>query len=238
MDTKVSQSTEEAPSAIASSKKDPFATSNSPTRENIPTIFDSEIEKESEQTTEKESEQTTENNTTKITNTEGYSLGRGLKSSDINELNKKEGTIKSIASFLKSKLNLPNQIIASIIGNMYAESGIDFGIEEKANTKNKGYGLLQFTGDRRNSLERYARDNGKHSYDPTTQLNYLVSEIIGDSVWTNGGSYHTLSNLARTNKSIEEVNTYLLKTFIRPAKNTANLQLRIDASNYINQLLN
>ena len=48
MDTKVSQSTEEAPSAIASSKKDPFATSNSPTRENIPTVFDSEIEKESD----------------------------------------------------------------------------------------------------------------------------------------------------------------------------------------------
>lgn len=87
----------------------------------------------------------------------------------------------------------PNQIVAGLVargvpsvaafalaGNMAVESGFDPGINEIAPLvpgSRGGFGLSQWTGPRRRSLEAYAQSRGADVSDPELQLDFLVHEL-------------------------------------------------------------
>ena len=107
----------------------------------------------------------------------GYVKGKGLKTNDKEILQEKLPLIKNIYTYLQNKLGTTKEQTLGILGNIYAESGFNSGIEESKDTPNKGFGLIQFTGPRRKALEDYATTLGKDSSDVTTQLDYLIAEL-------------------------------------------------------------
>ncbi len=70
---------------------------------------------------------------------------------------------------------LTPQQAAGIAGNLQFESGLDPGIQETGN--GIGFGLAQWSFDRRTQLEDYAASQGKPVSDMGTQLNFLWKEL-------------------------------------------------------------
>lgn len=64
---------------------------------------------------------------------------------------------------------------AGIIGNMYAESGFNPAIVEEGN--GIGFGLCQWSFERRTQLENYAKSKGVDPSDVDTQIEFLLTEI-------------------------------------------------------------
>ena len=165
----------------------------------------------------------------------GYIKGNGLKANDKEKIQEKLPLIKNIYTYLQNKLGTTKEQTLGILGNIYAESGFNTGIEEFKNTPNKGFGLIQFTGPRRKALEEYAITLGKDSSDVTTQLDYLTSELNDSNIWTKGGN---LSNYKNYKSNSTDDYTYLIMDkFIRPNKKSSNMQLRIDTANYLKDLV-
>lgn len=171
----------------------------------------------------------------KVEEINGYVKGSGLKGTDKQAIQDKLPLIKNIYTYLQNKLGTTKEQTLGILGNIYAESGFNSNIEEKKDTTNKGYGLLQFTGPRRKALEDYATILGKDSSDVTTQLDYLTTELNDSNTWTKGGN---LKNYKTYKSTSPDDYTYLIMDkFIRPNKKESNFQLRIDAANYLKDLV-
>ena len=64
---------------------------------------------------------------------------------------------------------------AAVMGNIYAESRFDPDLIELGT--GMGYGLCQWTGDRRTAFERYATSKGVSPSDINTQIEFLLGEL-------------------------------------------------------------
>ena len=85
------------------------------------------------------------------------------------------GNAKVIWNFLKYK-GLSDAAVAGVLGNIQAESNFNPGIEEKSN--GIGYGLIQWSFGRRDSLERSAKEAGVDPSNLQFQLEYLWNESL------------------------------------------------------------
>lgn len=83
------------------------------------------------------------------------------------------GTADVIRSYLKAR-GWTESAIAGILGNFQQESGINPALEEAGS--HCGYGLGQWSFERRSRLEAYCRDRGKPYDDLVTQLEFLLQE--------------------------------------------------------------
>lgn len=94
------------------------------------------------------------------------------------------GIEAEVAQFFKDK-GLGDVQVAAIMGNMYAESGMNPAAQEDGGG---GYGLCQWTGGRRTKLENYAASVGKPASDLAVQLEFFWSHDIFDGDWS--GKYY------------------------------------------------
>lgn len=116
-----------------------------------------------------------------------------------------------IWTFFKNK-GLADHQIAGILGNIYAESGLNPGINEKnplvAGSRG-GYGLCQWTGGRRVNLENYAASTGKQVNDPVMQCEFLWIELNGSEI--------AALNALKISTTVYDASTAFLTKFERPA---------------------
>ena len=71
--------------------------------------------------------------------------------------------------------------VAAAMGNIQMESGFDPSVVERGS--GLGFGLVQWTGDRRTAIEKYAADQGRDVNDVNLQIEFLVQELKGDGIW-------------------------------------------------------
>lgn len=139
-----------------------------------------------------------------------------------------------IYNFLKSK-GLTNAGIAGLMGNLYAESGLNpKNLQNTFNTKLKltdeeytkrvdngfykkfvkdgaGYGIAQWTYyTRKEALLNYAKAQKKSIGDLQMQLEFLYSEL--------STSFKSVLNTLKTTTSVQEASDVVLLQFERPAK--------------------
>lgn len=149
-------------------------------------------------------------------------------------------TEEKIWNFLKSK-GLNSFAIAGLMGNLYAESGlnpknlqnsyekklgytdetytaaVDCGKYTKFAKDAAGYGLAQWTyHTRKAALLAYARSMGKSVGDLETQLGFLMKELTGNYAGV-------LSELKKASSVLAASNTVLMK-FERPADQSESVQ--------------
>lgn len=80
---------------------------------------------------------------------------------------------------------------SAVMGNIWAESGFDPALVEYGN--GIGYGLCQWSFDRRTALENYAKSKGKPASDLQIQLEFLKSELV-PSMFIPQSRYYTWLN--------------------------------------------
>lgn len=103
---------------------------------------------------------------------------------------------------------------AGIVGNLLYESGLNPGIEEIGN--GIGYGLAQWSFERRDNLNRFAERMGKPKNDLTVQLEFLWSEL-------NGPENSTLKAFAATpTMTAAQAGQIFYDLFERPLYNAQN----------------
>ena len=116
-------------------------------------------------------------------------------------------------------------VIGALCGNSWVESTINPGINERGS--GSGFGLFQWTGDRRTALENWLTANGYVITDPNGQMRYLVIE----NDWIdNTGHYSNLTDfLNSTSTYITELTTDFCLCWERPAN--PDIQTRVERAN-------
>lgn len=89
-------------------------------------------------------------------------------------------TEQQVASYLMSQ-GLDELHTAAIMGNMYAESGMDPAAQESGGT---GIGICQWSYSRASNLRSYAASQGKSWTDLSVQLDFFWNEDIWASEWS------------------------------------------------------
>ena len=115
--------------------------------------------------------------------------GFAYENDGVHQLYLNLGTADVIRSYLKAR-GWTESSIAGLLGNFQQESGINPALEEAGT--HYGYGLGQWSFDRRERLEAYCRDRGKPYDDLITQLEFLLQEP---------GEHEFVSRYAKTNWS-------------------------------------
>ena len=82
-----------------------------------------------------------------------------------------------IFNFCKTEMGWNNAVACGILANAEAESGFDLGAEEKTSRRDKGYGLFQWTFDRRDALDNYAKKHNLPVNSAEAQLGYFKKEL-------------------------------------------------------------
>jgi LysM repeat protein len=146
-----------------------------------------------------------------------------------------------IWDFLKSK-GFNNYAIAGIMGNLYAESGLNpknlqqtyerkFGLNDNEYTEkvdngtytnfvkdSAGYGLAQWTyWSRKQNLLNYVKQCKTSIGDLNTQLEFLYKELQG---------YKKVMEVLKNAKSIREASDVILLEFERPANQSESVQIK------------
>lgn len=167
----------------------------------------------------------------------GSSVGSAINSTTITASLQGNSNGKKIWNYFKGKGLSTNQI-AGIMGNLYAESGLNpnnlqnsyekslgytddsytKAVDDKSYTKfskdSAGYGLAQWTyGARKANLLATAQKNGRSIGDLGTQLDFLWSELANGS----GKVLDKIKNTSTTNDATE----VFMKQFERPADTSA-----------------
>jgi hypothetical protein len=132
-------------------------------------------------------------------------------------------------SFLKSK-GLPDKSCAAVMGNIQAESGFDPTQIESGN--GIGFGLCQWSYDRRAQLESYGTDF-QH------QLNFLWSELTGADLditgasyqWINQDGYLNHADFMTGNGTINDLTASFCFSWERPNVLYAHLDVRQQSAN-------
>lgn len=96
-------------------------------------------------------------------------LSGGSADQEVQGMNEVES---QVASFFREK-GLDDLQIAAIMGNMYAESGMNPGSEEGGGTNANGIGLCQWTNGRHTNLVNYANSVGKSWTEVQVQLDFF-----------------------------------------------------------------
>ena len=123
--------------------------------------------------------------------------------------------MKSNAEYILSGLRqrgMPDHIARGFVMNFQDESGLDPGIEEKEFNVHgtKGFGIAQWTGERRVALVSYANQHGKPVADLDTQMDFLMQELSGPE----SAAWEAIKG-ARTSGEAGEA---VVRKFLRPAK--------------------
>lgn len=132
-------------------------------------------------------------------------------------------------NFLKSK-NLPDKSTAAVMGNIQAESDFDPTQIEQGN--GIGFGLCQWSFERRTKLEAYGTDINH-------QFNFLWSELTGENLSVTGASYEWIDKAGYLNHldfmsgngSIEELTSSFCFCWERPNADLAHLDYRQTSAN-------
>lgn len=103
-----------------------------------------------------------------------FALFGGGADQEIQGMNEVES---EVASFFQEK-GLDDLQIAAIMGNMYAESGMNAGSEEGGGTNANGIGLCQWTNSRHTNLVNYVNSIGKSWTDVQVQLDFFWDHDI------------------------------------------------------------
>lgn len=135
---------------------------------------------------------------------------------------------KTVFDFLTTK-GLPDISAASVMGNIEAESEFDPSLIEEGNSI--GFGLCQWSFERRNQLESYGT-----SLDH--QLNFLWSELTGENLstthadyqWNNKTGYLTIDQFRAGQGSLEELTKAFCFCFERPNEELAHIDRRINSA--------
>ena len=109
--------------------------------------------------------------------------------------------------------------VAAVMGNIQHESGFDASVIEKGS--GAGFGLVQWTDDRRTALENYAAQQGKDVASLDFQIEYLLKELEPDSgIWTGSDSRYGFGSLSRdswlNSTDIETATKAFMACFERP----------------------
>ena len=125
--------------------------------------------------------------------------------------------------------------VAGTMGNIYAESGFDPSVVEHGN--GIGFGLIQWSYDRRTAIENYAAEQGKDVNSVELQIEWLLKECDpNDSAyaWMNSSKSYDGKSWTydewKNATDIESAVRAFMFCFERPA-GTSSLQKRIDAAN-------
>lgn len=138
---------------------------------------------------------------------------------------------QTVWSFLRGK-GLPEKSCSAVLGNIQAESEFD---ETKIEVgSGNGFGLCQWTGERRTQLKAYG-------IDLTHQLNFLWAELSGDVgntgaslQWMDRSGYLSHSTFMSGNGSITDLTAAMCYCWERPG--IARLSVRQQsAQDYFNQ---
>ena len=125
--------------------------------------------------------------------------------------------------------------VAGTMGNIYAESGFDPSVVEHGN--GIGFGLIQWSYNRRTAIENYAAEQGKDVNSVELQIEWLLKECDpNDSAyaWMNSSKSYDGKSWTydewKNATDIESAVRSFMFCFERPL-NTSSLQKRIDAAN-------
>lgn len=141
---------------------------------------------------------------------------------------------QTVWNFLRNNC-LSEKASASIMGNIYAESGFDTKLVEVGN--GIGFGLCQWSYERRTQLESYGTDLNH-------QLEFLWSELTGDNTSTTGANYQWIDKsgyltnkvFMQGNGSLDELTSAFCFCWERPNASLAHLDRRQSkASEYFSQ---
>lgn len=131
---------------------------------------------------------------------------------------------------------------AATMGNIEAESGFRPDLHEKGGG---GFGLIQWTNQkghstgRRTDMENYCKSKGKPTSDLQCQIEYMLMELAGTSIWMKANSKYNFGPLTKADweagKDIETATKAFMACCERPSYNpkTNHIDKRIQyAQNY------
>jgi len=119
--------------------------------------------------------------------------------------------ISIVFNYLNSKIN-DIKVVAGIMGNLIFESRLNPSIIESG--VGAGFGLSQWTGDRRIKIEKWAKDNNRVVTDINTQLDYLWGQELSKS---GSGGYKFVLDSMRTAATPEAVAEIFMVKYEVPA---------------------
>ena len=140
---------------------------------------------------------------------------------------------QTVWGFLRGK-GLPEKSVAAVMGNIEAESEFNESLIEAGN--GIGFGLCQWSFERRSKLEAYGTDL-------THQLEFLWAELSGNTgstgaslEWINKSGYLSHDNFMTGNGSIADLTAAMCFCWERPNASVAHLSRRQEkAQEYFNQ---
>lgn len=136
----------------------------------------------------------------------------------------------SLWNFLKSK-GLPDKSISAVFGNISQESSWD--VTEIESGTGIGFGLCQWSYERRTQLEAYGTDLSH-------QQEFLWSELTGQNTaitgaskqWIDKQGYLSYNDFMSGNGDINSLTSAFCFCWERPNASEANLQYRQEQANY------
>lgn len=130
---------------------------------------------------------------------------------------------QTVWNFLKEK-GLPERSIAAVMGNIYAESGFNENAIEKGS--GVGFGLCQWSYERRKQLERYGTTISH-------QMNFLWAELSGNIgntgasfQWINKSKYLSHNEFMSGSGNIADLTAAMCFCWERPLESSAHLDRR------------
>lgn len=135
--------------------------------------------------------------------------------------------VEKVWNFLNSK-GLPTLQVAAIMGNIACEAGLDFSPSAiEVGNGNAGFGLCQWSYDRRERIVAYAAAQNKEPDDITLQLDFLWLELSGEDPnipnQMQGGSFEEFCSIT----DLDEATIYICDKFERPRESLAHKGTRI-----------
>lgn len=136
---------------------------------------------------------------------------------------------ETVWKFLRSN-GLPELSCAAVMGNIYAESGFDEKLVEVGS--GIGFGLCQWSYERRTQLEAYGTDI-------THQLTFMWAELTGKNTssinasyqWIDKSGYLTNSQFLKGSGSIADLTAAMCFCWERPNASVAHLDVRQSKAN-------
>ena len=128
----------------------------------------------------------------------GTILGKGIDSGKSEYVD--NSAQRKVYDLLYSTLGLTDKQAWAVMANIDGESSFDPTAEENPNSTETGIGLMQWSGERRHELERFAEARGTDWRDLKTQLEFIKSEYYGEE----SGAWQRFKNFVTDSTTPEE----------------------------------
>lgn len=130
----------------------------------------------------------------------------------------------TIWNFFKSK-GFTDNVVAGIMGNLQLESGLS---PTALNKSSGAFGIAQWLGSRKSSLQNYARSTGGNMNSLSTQLNFLWNEL-------NGSEKRTMNWLQSNQGASASTVAHMFDKLFERSEGTHVPQRQKYANNFLNQ---